>query len=73
MLFVGAGPANLAGAIRLVQLLEIKHELKAQLGEMPIVIVEKGRYPGAHLLSGAAINPIASRSARWPCGWSGSG
>lgn len=61
VLFVGAGPANLAGAIRLAQLLETKPELKEQLGEMPIVIVEKGKYPGAHLLSGAVINPIAFR------------
>jgi electron-transferring-flavoprotein dehydrogenase len=61
VLFVGAGPASLAGAIRLSQLLETKPDIKAQLGEMPVVIVEKGKYPGAHLLSGAVVNPIAFR------------
>lgn len=57
VLFVGAGPASLAGAIRLAQLLETDAELKASLGEMPIVVVDKGKYPGAHLLSGAVLNP----------------
>jgi electron-transferring-flavoprotein dehydrogenase len=61
ILFVGAGPASLAGAIRLAQLLETKPKLKEALGEMPIVVIEKGRYPGAHLLSGACVNPVAFR------------
>jgi electron-transferring-flavoprotein dehydrogenase len=58
VLFVGAGPAGLAGAIRLAQLLETAPELKESLGEMPIVVLEKGKYPGAHLLSGAVMNPL---------------
>jgi electron-transferring-flavoprotein dehydrogenase len=57
VLFVGAGPANLAGAIRLAQLLETAPEIKSQLGDFPVAIIEKGKYPGAHLLSGAVINP----------------
>jgi electron-transferring-flavoprotein dehydrogenase len=61
VLFVGAGPASLAGAIRLAQLLENEPELMESLGEMPIAIIEKGKYPGAHLLSGAVVNPIALR------------
>jgi electron-transferring-flavoprotein dehydrogenase len=61
VLFVGAGPASLAGAIRLAQLLSARPALKDALGEMPIVVVEKGKYPGAHLLSGAVINPVAFR------------
>lgn len=61
VLFVGAGPASLAGAIRLAQLIETKPDIKARLGEMPIVVIEKGKYPGAHLLSGAVVNPIAFR------------
>jgi electron-transferring-flavoprotein dehydrogenase len=61
VLFVGAGPASLSGAIRLAQLLEGEPELMASLGEIPIAIIEKGKYPGAHLLSGAVINPIAFR------------
>jgi len=59
ILFVGAGPANLAGAIRLAQLLEQAPEVKAALGEFPIAIIEKGKYPGAHLLAGAILNPVS--------------
>lgn len=59
VLFVGAGPANLAGAIRLAQLLERAPEVKASLGEFPIAIIEKGKYPGAHLLAGAILNPVS--------------
>ncbi|MBI2340481.1 MAG: NAD(P)/FAD-dependent oxidoreductase [Deltaproteobacteria bacterium] len=57
VLFVGAGPASLAGAIRLAQLLETVPEVKAKLGDFPIAVIEKGKYPGAHLLSGAVVNP----------------
>jgi electron-transferring-flavoprotein dehydrogenase len=61
VLFVGAGPAGLAGAIRLSQLLESAPEVRERLGEVPIAVVEKGKHPGAHLVSGAVINPIAFR------------
>ncbi|MBI4237146.1 MAG: 4Fe-4S dicluster domain-containing protein [Deltaproteobacteria bacterium] len=61
VLFVGAGPASLAGAIRLMQLLETSPQLKARLGECPVAILEKGKYVGAHLLSGAVLNPSAFR------------
>ena len=45
---VGAGPAGLAAAIRLKQ-------LNPELG---VVVVEKGSEVGAHILSGAVIDPI---------------
>jgi len=61
VLFIGAGPASLAGAIRLAQLLEGEPGLMESLGEIPIAIIEKGKYPGAHLVSGAVVNPIAFR------------
>jgi electron-transferring-flavoprotein dehydrogenase len=61
VLFVGAGPAGLAGAIRLAQLLETAPEVKERLGDVPVAVVEKGKYPGAHLVSGAVVNPIAFR------------
>ena len=62
VLFVGAGPASLAGAIRLSQLLSEEPELMESLGEIPIAIIEKGKYPGAHLLSGAVVNPIGFKT-----------
>src|SRR5215210_1586823 len=45
---VGAGPAGLATAIRLKQL----------QSELSVVVVEKGSEVGAHILSGAVIDPI---------------
>jgi electron-transferring-flavoprotein dehydrogenase len=61
VLFVGAGPAGLAGAIRLAQLLEDAPQVKERLGDVPVAVVEKGKYPGAHLVSGAVVNPVAFR------------
>jgi len=61
VLFVGGGPAGLSGAIRLAQLLEAAPEVAARLGETPIAVVEKGKHPGAHLVSGAVVNPVAFR------------
>jgi electron-transferring-flavoprotein dehydrogenase len=60
-LIVGAGPAGLAAAIRLGQLLQERPELRERLGEVPIAVVEKGKGPGSHLLSGAVVNPRALR------------
>src|SRR3954452_2332244 len=49
---VGAGPAGLSTAIRLKQ-------LAAEKGaEGSVVVVEKGSEVGAHILSGAVIDPI---------------
>jgi electron-transferring-flavoprotein dehydrogenase len=60
-LVIGAGPAGLSAAIRLAQLLQERPELAERLGEVPIAVVEKGKTPGAHLLSGAVVNPRAFR------------
>ncbi len=50
---VGGGPAGLSTAIRLKQLAE-------QAGsEVSVVVLEKGSEPGAHILSGAVMDPIA--------------
>src|SRR4051812_18767286 len=59
--FVGAGPAGLAGAIRLGQLLAEDPATAERLGETPIAVLDKGRVAGAHLLSGAVVNPSALR------------
>src|SRR5204863_5802328 len=57
VLIVGAGPAGLACAIRLGQLLEESPETAERLGEVPVAVLEKGKQPGSHLLSGAVVNP----------------
>ena len=50
---VGGGPGGLATAIRLKQ-------LAAEHGkEVSVVVLEKGSEPGAHILSGAVMDPIA--------------
>ena len=56
-LVVGAGPAGLAAAIRLGQLAEDDPETAARLGDVPVDVLEKGKAPGSHLLSGAVVNP----------------
>jgi len=51
VVIVGAGPAGLAAAIRLKQ-------LAAQRGgEVSVAVLEKGSEVGAHILSGAVIDP----------------
>src|ERR1700710_1857194 len=49
VVIVGAGPSGLAAAIRLKQL----------NAELTIVVVEKGSEVGAHILSGAVIDPVS--------------
>jgi electron-transferring-flavoprotein dehydrogenase len=61
VLIVGAGPAGLACAIRLGQLLEDATEIRDRLGDVPVAVLEKGKAPGSHLLSGAVVNPRALR------------
>jgi electron-transferring-flavoprotein dehydrogenase len=61
VLIVGAGPAGLACAIRLGQLLENAPEIRERLGDVPIAVLEKGKQPGSHLLSGAVVNPRSLR------------
>jgi electron-transferring-flavoprotein dehydrogenase len=58
---VGGGPAGLACAIRVMQLLEDEPELAEELGEVPVAVLEKGKVSGAHLLSGANMRPSAMK------------
>lgn len=51
VVIVGAGPSGLAAAIRLKQLAAESSQ------EVSVVVVEKGSEPGAHILSGAVIDP----------------
>jgi electron-transferring-flavoprotein dehydrogenase len=59
VVIVGGGPAGLACAIRLTQLLAEDETLMESLGEVPVALVEKGKGPGSHLLSGAMMRPSA--------------
>ena len=53
VLVVGAGPGGLAAAIRIKQL------AASQGKDVSVVVLEKGSEPGAHILSGAVMDPIA--------------
>ena len=53
VVIVGAGPAGLSTAIRLKQL------ATEQGREVSVVVLEKGSEPGAHILSGAVMDPRA--------------
>ena len=53
VVIVGAGPAGLSAAIRLKQLAE------QQGREISVCVLEKGSEPGAHILSGAVMDPRA--------------
>ncbi|HSG13567.1 MAG TPA: electron-transfer flavoprotein:ubiquinone oxidoreductase [Gaiellaceae bacterium] len=57
VVIVGAGPGGLACAIRLGQLLEEHPDVRERLGDVPIAVLEKGKQPGSHLLSGAVVDP----------------
>jgi electron-transferring-flavoprotein dehydrogenase len=61
VLIVGAGPAGLACAIRLGQLMEDDPSLAERLGEVPVAVLEKGKSVGSHLVSGAVVNPRGFR------------
>src|ERR687886_1577227 len=73
VVIVGGGPAGLACAIRLTQLLEEEPALAESLGEVPVALVEKGKTTGSHLMSGAMMEPSAMRKlfpdldeSEWP-------
>jgi len=53
VVIVGAGPAGLAAAIRL------KQRAEADGRELSVCVLEKGSEVGAHILSGAVVDPIA--------------
>ena len=53
VVIVGAGPAGLSAAIRLKQLAAAENK------EINVCVLEKSSEVGAHILSGAVIDPIA--------------
>ncbi len=61
VLFVGAGPAGLAGAIELARLAKAEQAAGGGLGELNVGVLEKASGLGEHNLSGAVVNPRAFR------------
>src|SRR6266480_4770918 len=66
VVFVGAGPANLSGALHLARLVKEHNNAVAKgehtgeaLGDVEICVIEKGASVGAHILSGAVMDPRA--------------
>ena len=62
VVIVGGGPAGLAAAIRLKQLAAERNH------EVSVCLLEKGSEIGAHILSGAVIDPIGARTSSSPTG-----
>src|SRR5436189_5319134 len=66
VVFVGAGPANLSSALHLTKLVKEHNDAVAKgervgqsLGDIEIAVIEKGAAVGAHILSGAVMDPKA--------------
>jgi electron-transferring-flavoprotein dehydrogenase len=57
VVFVGAGPAGLAGAIELARLVRIESAKNSEFPKIEIGVLEKSQELGGHCLSGAIINP----------------
>src|SRR5204863_5823096 len=57
VVFVGGGPANLSGALHLSRLIENANAEGKGPGEVQIAVIEKGSAVGAHILSGAVMDP----------------
>lgn len=53
VIIVGAGPAGLSAGIRLKQLAQLENR------ELSVCILEKGSSVGAHILSGAVLDPVS--------------
>lgn len=61
VLFVGAGPAGLAGAIELARLVAEDNRSGGGLGPLEIGVLEKAERLGDHCLSGAVVDPRVFR------------
>ena len=62
VVFVGGGPAGLAGAIALAQMVKADADAGGTLGDVQIAVLEKSSALGEHSLSGAVVNPIALKA-----------
>ena len=61
VVFVGGGPAGLAGAIELARLVAEGNEAGDGVGDIEIGVLEKAEALGDHNLSGAVVNPRSFR------------
>lgn len=70
VLFVGAGPAGLSGAIELARLVAEGNEAGDGVGDIMIGVLEKADALGDHNLSGAVVDPRSFRELfpgkSWP-------
>ena len=57
VLFVGAGPAGLSGAVELARLVRADAEAGGTVGDVEIGVLEKAASLGEHNLSGAVVDP----------------
>src|SRR5688572_2126100 len=62
VVFVGGGPAGLAGAIHLARLIQKDTDAGGSLGDVNIAVLEKSESLGEHCLSGAVVNPRSLRA-----------
>jgi electron-transferring-flavoprotein dehydrogenase len=62
VVFVGAGPAGLSGAIELARLVKKDQEEGGSLGPVEIGVLDKAPSLGGHNLSGAVVNPLGFRT-----------
>ncbi|WP_294347800.1 electron-transfer flavoprotein:ubiquinone oxidoreductase [Prosthecochloris sp.] len=62
IVFIGAGPANLTAAVHLQRLVTCHNAGENTPIEPDIIILEKGKYTGSHLLSGAILDPSVLES-----------
>lgn len=59
VVFVGGGPAGLAGAVQLAKLVKEDNENGGGIGDIEIGVLDKAAALGEHSLSGAVMNPRA--------------
>ena len=59
VVFVGAGPAGLSGALELKRLVKEEQQKDPGFADVEVGVLEKAESLGEHSLSGAVVNPSA--------------
>ncbi|MEM7481606.1 MAG: electron transfer flavoprotein-ubiquinone oxidoreductase [Acidobacteriota bacterium] len=68
VVFVGAGPASLAGAYHLAKRIEFHNRTATHPLDVTIAVLEKGKEIGSHAISGAVVDPRAFKEL-FPDDW----